>query len=135
LIGGFSLFALGGWMLFEGVKAEGSVDLKSTVLSGTIKASSAGLYLCFFALFIIIFVLVSLLGTKQEDSAARPRGRSAKLIPIFWGLLAALGICAGAIAVLPEGTRSGFAMAVGFLIPTIASVVFALMRLANEDDA
>ncbi|MBS0415432.1 MAG: hypothetical protein JSR68_13760 [Proteobacteria bacterium] len=135
LVGAFALFGLGAWMLFQGVVAEGSVDLKSTVLSGTIKASSAGLYICFFALFIIIFVLVSLLGGKKEAGEARPRGRFSRLFPLFWALLAALVVCAGAIAVLPEGSRSGFAMAVGVLAPTVASVVVVLLRIVNEDDA
>lgn len=65
LIGAFGLFGLGAWMLFLGIAAEGTIDLKSSILSGTIKASSAGLYICFFALFIIVFVLASLLKSQR----------------------------------------------------------------------
>jgi hypothetical protein len=48
LIGGFVLFVLGAVMLYQGVVAQGDIDLRSTFLSGTIKAASAGLYVCFF---------------------------------------------------------------------------------------
>ena len=135
LIGAFLLFGLGAWMLFQGIVAEGIVDLKSSVLSGTIKASSAGLYICFFALFIIIFVLVTLLGAGKDKGVPHTRGRTAKLMPVFWGLLVALGSAAVALAVTPEGSRTGFSMAVGVLIPTLAAVVFALLRMISEDDA
>ena len=40
LVGAFGLFGVGSWMLFRGISAEGIVDLKSTLLSGTLKASS-----------------------------------------------------------------------------------------------
>jgi hypothetical protein len=73
LVGAFTLFGVGSWMLFQGISAEGVVDLKSTLLSGTLKASSVGLYVCFFALFIIIFVLVTLV-TPRRESASKAGG-------------------------------------------------------------
>jgi len=137
LIGGFSLFGLGAWMLFQGIAAEGTVDLKSTVLSGTLKTTSAGLYICFFALFIIIFVLVLQLSpSKSSDAKATPtRSRSSRLMPVFWGLLVALAGSALGVSFAPEGSRTGFSMAVGVLVPTFAAVVFALLRMASDDDA
>src|SRR2546430_9538709 len=70
LIGAFGLFGVGSWMLFQRISAEGFVDLKSTLLSGTLKTSSAGLYICFFALFILIFVLVTLV-SRPKGGAGR----------------------------------------------------------------
>ena len=73
VIGAFALFGIGAWMLFQGISAEGVVDLKSSILSGTIKASSAGLYVCFFALFIIVFVLATLLTSSTPPLPAPSR--------------------------------------------------------------
>ena len=136
LVGGLLLFCLGAWMLFQGIVAEGAVDLKSSVLSGSIKATSAGLYICFFALFIIVFVLVTLLAPERSHtSGGSKKGRVARLMPVFWGLLASLGVSALATALLPESARTSFSLANGVLMATLASVVFAILRMVNDDDA
>jgi hypothetical protein len=135
LLGGLGLFCLGAWMLFQGIVAEGTVDLKSSVLSGTIKASSAGLYICFFSLFIIVFVLVTLLAPTRAEVTPGARSRASRLMPVFWGLLIALGVSVLAAALLPSGTAFGFSLAIGVLMATLSSVVFALLRMVNEDDA
>lgn len=93
LVGGLVLFALGCWMLYQGIKVEGQVDLKSTVLSGTLKASSAGLYVCFFALFIIAFSLASLLVSPSPQGIKQSVGRAQRLRPVLWSLLATLLLC------------------------------------------
>jgi hypothetical protein len=134
LVGGFGLFGVGSWMLFRGISAEGFVDLKSTLLSGTLKTSSAGLYICFFALFIIIFVLVTLV-TPRREGAAKTKGRVRRLSSVFWALLFALAACGLGLAFLPEGFRSFAAIAIGPLAFSLSSVVFAMIRLAYEDNA
>ena len=134
LVGAFALFAVGSWMLFQGISAEGQVDLKSTLLSGTLKASSAGLYICFFALFIIVFVLVTLL-TPPKESAAKTKGRAQRLASVFWGLFLALGGCLVAAAFLPEGFRALSGIPVGVLVMSLSSVVFAMIRMAYDDNA
>jgi hypothetical protein len=134
LLGAFGLFGVGSWMLFHGISAEGFVDLKSTLLSGTLKTSSAGLYICFFALFIIIFVLVTLV-TPPREGAAKAEGRARRLLPVFWALLFALAACRLGLAFLPEGFRSLAAIAIGPLAISLPSVVFAMIRLASEDKA
>src|SRR5436190_22153145 len=111
LLGAFGLFGVGSWMLFSGISAEGFVDLKSTLLSGTLKASSAGLYICFFGLFIIIFVLGTLIA-----SAAQGRGRARRLAWLFWALLSALAACGLGVAFLPSGFRLFVFFPVGFLM-------------------
>lgn len=60
LIGGFLLCGLGALLMWLGVGAEGAVDIRSSLLSGTIKTGSAGLFTLFFGFGIIVFVLLSL---------------------------------------------------------------------------
>jgi hypothetical protein len=105
LVGAFVLFGIGAWMLFQGISAEGVVDLKSSVLSGTIKASSAGLYMCFFALFIIVVVLATLL-TPSNRPTSSARSRVQRLMPVFWGLLVGLGLCAVGSALTEASART-----------------------------
>ena len=121
-------------MLFRGISAEGIVDLKSTLLSGTLKASSAGLYICFFALFIIIFVLVTLV-TPARDTPAKASRRSRRLAWIFWGLLLALAVCGLAVAFAPAGVRGALGVPLGILSFSLSSVVVAIIRMAYEDNA
>jgi len=121
-------------MLFRGISAEGSVDLKSTLLSGTLKASSAGLYLCFFALFIIVFVLVTLV-TPAREGTAKAKGRSRRLFSIFWALLFTLVGCGLGLAFLPKGFQSFAGIAIGVLSFSLSSVVVAIIRMAYDDNA
>ena len=134
LIGAFCLFGVGSVMLFRGISAEGIVDLRSTLLSGTLKASSAGLYICFFPLFIIIFVLVALI-TPAREGAPKVKGRVRRLLWIFWGLLLGLIGCGLGAAFLPQGFRFVAGALVGFFGFSLSSVVAAIIRLVNEDNA
>ena len=135
LTGAFAVFGVGAWMLFQGISAEGVVDLKSSVLSGTIKASSAGLYMCFFALFIIVIVLATLLTpSKGPASGAKPRAH--RLMSVFWGLLAGLGLCAvGAALTSDISARTGFLMVIGGLVVALVTVVSSLVSMIGEGDA
>jgi len=45
------------------IKAEGDIDIKTSLLTGHIKSGSAGLFICFLA---IIFILISLLSNDFE---------------------------------------------------------------------
>jgi len=132
LLGAFGLFGVGSWMLLRGISAEGFVDLKSALLSGTLRASSAGLYICFFALFIIVFVLVTLV-TPPREGAAKTKGRARRLASVFWALLFALAACGLGVAFLPDGFRSFAGIPIGILSFSLSSVVFAMIRMASED--
>ena len=121
-------------MLFQGISAEGVVDLKSFILSGTIKASSAGLYICFFALFIIVFVLATLL-TPPRSPTSGAKQRAHRLMPVFWGLLVGLGLCAVGVALTEEGARTGFSMAIGVLMVALITVVTAIVKMTAEENA
>lgn len=71
LVGGFLLCALGALLMWLGVGAEGAVDIKSAVLSGSIKTGSAGLFTLFFGFGIIIFVLGSLNAKSANASLSQ----------------------------------------------------------------
>ncbi len=58
LIAGIVFFAIGIYLTVQGVTAEGSIDIQSTILSGKITAGSAGLFVLFFSFFIIVFSLL-----------------------------------------------------------------------------
>jgi hypothetical protein len=121
-------------MLFQGISAEGVVDLKSSVLSGTIRASSAGLYMCFFALFIIVFVLATLL-TPSNNPTTSAKSRAHRLMPVFWGLLVSLGLCAVGGALTEASARTSFSLAIGVLLMALITVVTSMVRMTAEDDA
>src|SRR5687767_7317625 len=114
-------------MLFQRISADGVVDLKSPILSGTIKASTAALLMCFFALFIIVFVLATLLTPASgPTSGAKPHAR--RLMPLFWGILLTMVLCAvGAALTENAGGRLGFTMTLGFLGIPLITVVMALV--------
>src|SRR5258708_28293850 len=88
LIGGHMLFAIGAYMLYLGIVAEGIVDIKSTIISGTLKTASAGLFICFFSFLLIVFVLISLFNSPAVSPLLTSgRHRAKRLMLIFWGCL------------------------------------------------
>jgi hypothetical protein len=133
LAGAFGLFSIGMWMLFRGILAEGVVDLKSTLFSGTLKTSSAGLYICFFALFIMIFVLLPII-TPAREGAAKARGRARRLFWLFWALLFALAAFALGAAFLPKDLYALLSAPIAVLGVCLSWVVVALIDLAHEDN-
>lgn len=100
LIGALLLFALGAFMMWQGIAAEGAIDIKSSVLTGSIKTASAGLFIAFLSFAIIVFVLSSL--TKRTSAISQPSAsghtkskRIAKLlIVLFIGLVTTGGLAA-----------------------------------------
>lgn len=58
LIGALVMFGIGAFMMWQGISAEGAIDIKSSVLSGSIKTGSAGLFIAFLSFAVIVFVLV-----------------------------------------------------------------------------
>jgi hypothetical protein len=132
LIGAFLLSILGALMMWRGIAAEGAIDIKSSVLTGSIKTGSAGLFITFLAFVIIVFVLSSLVQSTLKSSQPLATGhakskRIAKLlIVLFVGLIVSAGLAA-------FGYARGFAILAGFfgflLIPVgIAYLAF----LENE---
>src|SRR5437868_2894063 len=107
LIGGFGGFYWGATLVQAGIAAEGTVDIRAALFSGTLKTGSAGLFVCFFALAIIAFVIIPLTRRELTDSeiASRAESKVRRLYPLLYALLVALGIA----------SVGGFTFAVGFV--------------------
>lgn len=114
LLGGFALCGLGAFMMWLGVGAEGAVDIKSSVMSGSVKTGSAGLFLIFFGSAIVLFVLATLtVGAKAKAAAPAVRRTTAHSIGIaFFVILFAVVASAAAGAM---GYGPGFGILAGFL--------------------
>jgi Mn2+/Fe2+ NRAMP family transporter len=138
LVGGFCLFALGAWILHLGIAAEGIVDIKSTIVSGTLKTASAGLFICFFAFLVIIFSLVSLYTPSKTGTTAKPGGaksKSDKLRPFFWALLAGVIFCAIGAAMTEAGARTAFISVGTTLGMGLIFLIAAIVRVVVDEDA
>jgi hypothetical protein len=137
LLGGFGLFVLGAYMLYLGIAAEGVVDIKTSLFSGTLKTASAGLYICFFSLIVIVFALVSLYTPQKPDlqPKAVAKSRPEKLQPLFWGLLIGVIICAIGAAMTEAGARTVFISAGTTMGMGLLFLIAAIVRMTmNEYD-
>jgi hypothetical protein len=130
LLGAIALFVLGAAMMWQGIAAEGSIDLKSSIVSGSIKTGSAGLFICFMSFVVMVFVLA---GTHKQQSTVATvnadRSRFKRILPVFLTLLAVL---VGSILLASSG-YPGFAFLAflcGFLLFVV--VVAALTFLEEE---
>jgi hypothetical protein len=108
------LCALGGLLMWLGVGAEGVVDIKSSVLSGTVKTGSAGLFTIFFGFGVIIFVVASLVAREGNShlSISQRRSRTQNIVRAFWGVLVTFVVMATCAA---TGYGDGFGGAAVFL--------------------
>jgi len=132
LIGGFLLCGLGAYLMWLGVGAEGAVDIKSSVLSGTIKTGSAGLFMLFFGFGIIIFVLASLNAKSQNAtlSFADRKSKTKQILYAFWGVLVCF-VATASLAALGYGT--GFGGPAFFLGGLLLFICIAyVVQLENE---
>jgi hypothetical protein len=71
LIAAIAFFCIGIWMINSGIKAEGTVDIKSAIVSGTVKSGSAGLFIVVLAFFLMVFSLPGLRSSKPNE--AKPK--------------------------------------------------------------
>ena len=132
LLGGFFLCALGAGLMWLGVGAEGTVDIKSSVLSGTVKTGSAGLFIIFFGFAIVLFVLASLganASSKEASSSVR-RSKSHTIGIAFFALLVALLVSAGLGA---AGYGNGFGLLAAFLGVALIITGGAYVELASSE--
>ena len=135
LVGGFCFFGLGVWLLVTGISADGIVDLKSSIISGTLKTGSAGLFVCFFSLVVIAFVLTSLVASKSRSQLPQsaPATRSRRMLPLFWGCLIGLLACGAAMLFVEKGGGIlGFFMGIFGL--GFTTTLAAIIRVINDGD-
>ena len=132
LIGALLLFALGAFMMWQGIAAEGAIDIKSSVLTGSIKTASAGLFIAFLSFAIIVFVLSSL-GKRSLSVSPSPATNQTKskriaklLLVLFIGL-----VVSGGLAAFGYGTGFGaLALFIGFMLFLVG--IAYLTFLENE---
>lgn len=138
LLVGLALSLVGAFMMYHGIAAEGAIDLKSSVVSGTIKTGSAGLFICFFGFLIVVFVLASLLTASRNDGAVVPatHGKARRLLPMFWGVLIAFMLATLGAAYSPTSEmRLGFGIAVGTLSFVLVALITAMIRMTAQEEA
>ena len=118
LIGGFLLCALGSLLMWLGVGADGVVDIKSSVLSGTVKTGSAGLFILFFGFAVVVFVVASLVAREgaTQLSATQRKSRTMHIVRAFWGVLFAFVAMASLAAFGANSAFGGAAIFLGFLL-------------------
>lgn len=127
LIGAIGLFCLGDAMMWQGISAEGAIDLKSSVLSGSLKTGSAGLFIAFLSFFVMVFVLsgVSHKASSFASSRTDERSRFKRLLPVFFVLLIALAVSTAlASAGYPGFIGMAFLSGLLLLIVVIALLTF-----------
>lgn len=118
LIGGFLLCCLGGLLMWLGVGADGAVDIKSSVLSGSIQTGSAGLFTLFFGFGVIVFVIASLTARESAThlSLAQRKSRTTHIVRAFWGVLVAFLLAASLGAAGYGNSFIGAAVFLGFML-------------------
>ena len=126
LIGALLLAVVGSLMMWFGISADGAIDIKSTVISGSIKTASAGLFILFFAFAIIVYVLASL-GALHRAKSPNLHSPSRGIGIAFLGALGAC-VATGTLKALGYGGDFGFmsfmlgALAVGIGVMYLASL-------------
>lgn len=132
LLGAFALCGIGAYMMWLGIGAEGTVDIKSSVMSGTVKTGSAGLFLIFFGSAIVIFVLASLsAGATAKSTAPVARKSTAHSIGVaFFVILAAL---IGSASLAAMGYGNGFSALAMFLAFFLIITGAAYAEFASRD--
>lgn len=132
LVGALILFALGAFMMWQGIAAEGAIDIKSSVVSGSLKTGSAGLFIVFLSFVLVVFVLTSL--SKSQTAPKRPipatHSKTSGIAKGFFVLLALFIVSAG-LAALGYGIGFGLlAGALGFV--TMMCGIALLTFMENE---
>lgn len=92
-------FGIGVWMIKDGVAAEGSIDIRATFLTGSLKTGSAGLFIAFFAFFMILTAVVFSHRSAVPQSETRKPFKSRMLVLvtvmlILWGVTVAIYLIA-----------------------------------------
>lgn len=129
LIGAFFLAVVGSLMMWLGISADGAIDVKSAVISGSIKTASAGLFILFFAAGIIVYVLASL-GNSQQTQSPTVHSPPRVLGVAFFSALC-ICVTSGTLAALGYGSGFGFlAFMVGLLTVGIGAAYLASVGIA-----
>lgn len=114
LLGALVLCVIGALMMWQGVSGEGVIDIKSSILSGSLKSGSAGLFIVFLAFMVIAFVLLTPSSSKDPMAHLSPSTNRAAAIARGFFLLLCSFLASGALAAFGYGTGFGLlALALG----------------------
>lgn len=116
IIGSLIFFALGAIMMWQGIAAEGAIDIKSSVLTGSIKTGSAGLFISFLAFAIVVYVLSSL--SQNSSNVDHPSGdlKSKKIAKFIKVLFICLILSVAASSFGYGAGFGGLAIFFGFIL-------------------
>lgn len=70
LVAAIVFFAIGLSMIYSGIKAEGTIDIKSAVVSGTVKSGSAGIFITVLSFMLMVLSLPAI-SRDDKDSTTR----------------------------------------------------------------
>jgi hypothetical protein len=117
LLGAFILFAAGTWMMVVGVSAEGAIDIRSSIVSGSLKTGSAGLFIAFLSFIVIAFVLAPPMRRHPNTGASQvPRHSKFRLmVPVFWALFCGTAGSGVAAATMGGDARTALGVLAGGL--------------------
>jgi len=121
LIAAIVFFAIGIWMIVNGISAEGFIDIKSALVSGSLKTGSAGLFIVLIAFILAVFALVPSLsfGRSLGVPTIKEKSRLKKALHVFYILCGGLVLSVlGAIFIKGE-VKALFilgSVAIGFII-------------------
>ncbi len=109
LVAAIVFFSIGIWMIVNGISAEGAIDIKSAVVSGSLKTGSAGLFIVLLSFILAVFTLTPSMSLRRisKISIDSEKPRFKKALHIFYVLCAGIGLSAVG-AILFEGDLRGF---------------------------
>jgi hypothetical protein len=134
MLSGIVLLFVGIDMIRDGLSAEGTIDIKSSLFSGSLKTGSSGLFVCFFGFMIVGLALLSTVA-RTEKSGEGPSASTMRVkfaLTVFFGLLASAIGCA-LLATSVTGDLQGLfgLLALGFGVITL----FWIMPLSDAIDS
>jgi ABC-type Fe3+ transport system permease subunit len=81
LFAGIIFMFIGIVMVFNQIQATGSIDLSTTIISGKIQSGSAGLFICFLSIILILFSILP--GKIMQASKDKPNSPGESEKPRF----------------------------------------------------
>ena len=137
LIGAFIFFGVGTVMMINGITAEGAIDVKSSIISGSLRTGSAGLFIVFLSFIVVAFVVGSVFVSsiaRNHDAVGSRRSAGQRAVRVIFGLLGG-AFASGAIAALTDGTAQqvfvGLTVVQGFM--AFFWLVLSLPLILSED--
>jgi len=131
LVGALLLLLLGAFMMWQGISTEGSIDIKSSLLSGSIETGSAGLFVAFLGFCIAVFALLAPSRRGRSTSVSAKSRPKSVAIGRALAVLVLLVVLLGALAA--AGYGSGYGIIAAFLGFLIIPVGVAYITFLEEE--